>query len=107
MMAAFPVSASDSALRGRTAITRGSPSMTDTLAPVKPGRLLINGEPVDAASGKTFTTYNPATEFSIPTGWETVAYDDSAWPEGPAGLGLDVSVNGVPILTPVGYSARS
>ena len=41
--------------------------MTDTLAPVKPGRLLINGEAVDSASGKTFTTYNPATEEAITT----------------------------------------
>ena len=41
--------------------------MTDTLAPVKPGRLLINGEAVDAASGKTFTTFNPATEEPITT----------------------------------------
>ena len=36
--------------------------MTDTLAPVKPARLIINGEAVDAASGRTFTTVNPATE---------------------------------------------
>src|SRR5258706_2669459 len=36
--------------------------MTDTLSPVKPGKLIINGEAVDAASGKTFTTVNPATE---------------------------------------------
>jgi len=39
--------------------------MTDTLAPVKPARLIINGEAVDAASGKTFTTFNPATEEPI------------------------------------------
>jgi len=36
--------------------------MTDTLAPVKPGKLIINGEAVDAASGRTFITLNPATE---------------------------------------------
>ena len=36
--------------------------MTDTLAPVAPGRLIINGEAVDAASGRTFPTVNPATE---------------------------------------------
>jgi aldehyde dehydrogenase (NAD+) len=36
--------------------------MTDTLAPVAPGRLIINGEAVDAASGRTFSTTNPATE---------------------------------------------
>ena len=39
--------------------------MTDTLAPVRPGKLIINGEAVDAASGKTFTTINPATEEPI------------------------------------------
>ncbi|HKQ57451.1 MAG TPA: aldehyde dehydrogenase family protein [Candidatus Eisenbacteria bacterium] len=39
--------------------------MTDTLTPVKPARLIINGEAVDAASGQTFTTRNPATEESI------------------------------------------
>ena len=36
--------------------------MTDTLTPPKPGKLIINGEAVDAASGRTFTTMNPATE---------------------------------------------
>lgn len=41
--------------------------MTDTIAPVNPGRLIINGEAVDAASGATFTTYNPATEEAITT----------------------------------------
>ena len=41
--------------------------MTDTLAPVAPARLLINGESIDAASGKTFTTTNPATEEPITT----------------------------------------
>ena len=39
--------------------------MTDTLAPVKPARLIINGEAVDAVSGATFTTSNPATEEPI------------------------------------------
>jgi acyl-CoA reductase-like NAD-dependent aldehyde dehydrogenase len=39
--------------------------MTDTLAPVRPGKLIINGQGVDAASGKTFTTVNPATEEPI------------------------------------------
>ena len=39
--------------------------MTETLAPVRPGKLIINGEAVDAASGKTFTTVNPATEEPI------------------------------------------
>ena len=39
--------------------------MTDTLAPVRPGKLIINGEAVDAASGRTFTTFNPATEEPI------------------------------------------
>jgi hypothetical protein len=33
----------------------------------KPGRLLIHGEWVEAASGKTFETLNPATEESL--GW--------------------------------------
>jgi len=41
--------------------------MTDTLAPVAPARLLINGESLDSASGKTFTTTNPATEEPITT----------------------------------------
>ncbi len=41
--------------------------MTDTLAPVAPGRLIINGEEVDAASGRTFATVNPATEEVITT----------------------------------------
>ena len=31
----------------------------------KPGHLLIDGEWVDAASGKTFETLNPATEESL------------------------------------------
>jgi len=39
--------------------------MTETLAPVRPGKLIINGEKVDAASGRTFTTVNPATEEPI------------------------------------------
>src|SRR6266571_6453684 len=41
--------------------------MTETLTPVRPGKLLINGEAVDAASGKTYTTFNPATEEPICT----------------------------------------
>ena len=41
--------------------------MTETLAPIRPGKLIINGEAVDAASGRTFTTYNPATEEAIAT----------------------------------------
>ncbi len=41
--------------------------MSDTLAPVKPGRLIINGEAVDAASGATFQTRNPATDEIITT----------------------------------------
>jgi len=39
--------------------------MADTLAPVKPAKLIINGEAVDAVSGETFTTFNPATEEPI------------------------------------------
>ena len=41
--------------------------MSETLAPVRPGKLIINGEAVDAASGKTFETHNPATETLITT----------------------------------------
>jgi acyl-CoA reductase-like NAD-dependent aldehyde dehydrogenase len=41
--------------------------MSETLAPVKPGRLIINGESVDAASGATFQTRNPATDEVITT----------------------------------------
>ncbi len=41
--------------------------MTDTLATIAPGKLIINGEAVDAASGRTFTTINPATEAPITT----------------------------------------
>jgi acyl-CoA reductase-like NAD-dependent aldehyde dehydrogenase len=37
------------------------------LAPVKPARLVINGESVDSVSGATFTTVNPATEEPITT----------------------------------------
>ncbi len=36
--------------------------MTETLVPVRPGKLIIDGAAVDAASGRTFTTRNPATE---------------------------------------------
>jgi glycosyltransferase involved in cell wall biosynthesis len=35
--------------------------MSDTLAPVRAARLIIDGAAVDAASGRTFTTTNPAT----------------------------------------------
>jgi aldehyde dehydrogenase (NAD+) len=68
--------------------------MTQTIAPVKPARLIINGEAVDAASGKTFTTVNPATEEPICTvaeaGVEDVdravraartAFDSGPWPK--------------------------
>jgi len=41
--------------------------VTETLTPVKPGKLIINGQPVDSASGKTYTTFNPATEEPICT----------------------------------------
>jgi acyl-CoA reductase-like NAD-dependent aldehyde dehydrogenase len=41
--------------------------MSDTLAPVRPGKLIINGEAVDAVSGRTFETRNPATEELITT----------------------------------------
>ena len=49
--------------------------MADTLAPVRPGKLIINGEPVDAASGATFETHNPATEELITTVAEAGAED--------------------------------
>jgi acyl-CoA reductase-like NAD-dependent aldehyde dehydrogenase len=39
--------------------------MSDTVAPVRPGKLIINGEAVDALSGRTFETRNPATEERI------------------------------------------
>jgi len=39
--------------------------MTDTLAPVRPGKLIIDGQAVDAQSGRTFSTINPATEEPI------------------------------------------
>jgi aldehyde dehydrogenase (NAD+) len=39
--------------------------MSETLAPVRPGKLIINGEAVDALSGRTFETRNPATEERI------------------------------------------
>jgi acyl-CoA reductase-like NAD-dependent aldehyde dehydrogenase len=67
--------------------------MTDTLAPVRPGKLIIDGQAVDAASGRTFTTFNPATEAAIcevaEAGAEDVAravtvaraaFDDGPWP---------------------------
>ncbi len=41
--------------------------MSDTLAPVKHARLVINGESVEAADGATFNTINPATEEIITT----------------------------------------
>jgi acyl-CoA reductase-like NAD-dependent aldehyde dehydrogenase len=68
--------------------------MTDTLSPVKPGKLIINGEAVDAASGKTFITVNPATEEPLcavaEAGPEDVdravkaaraAFEGGAWPK--------------------------
>ena len=67
--------------------------MTETLTPVKPAKLIINGQQVDAASGETFTTVNPATEEPIATvaraGAEDVdravqaareAFDKGPWP---------------------------
>ena len=39
--------------------------MSEAVAPVRPGKLIINGEAVDAASGRTFETRNPATEERI------------------------------------------
>ena len=49
--------------------------MSDTLAPVRPGKLIINGEAVDALSGATFETHNPATESLITTVAEAGAED--------------------------------
>jgi acyl-CoA reductase-like NAD-dependent aldehyde dehydrogenase len=49
--------------------------MAETLAPVRPGRLIIDGKAVDAASGATFTTSNPATEEPITTVAEAGAED--------------------------------
>src|SRR5258708_39492415 len=51
----------------RPAREPGRSPMTDTLAPIAPGKLIINGEAVAAASGRTFTTTNPATESPICT----------------------------------------
>jgi aldehyde dehydrogenase (NAD+) len=68
--------------------------MTETLAKVEPARLIINGQAVDAASGRTFTTMNPATEEPIcavaEAGVEDVdravqaaraAFDSGPWPK--------------------------
>jgi acyl-CoA reductase-like NAD-dependent aldehyde dehydrogenase len=69
--------------------------MTDTtLSPVKPGKLIIDGEAVDAASGRTFTTWNPATEEPITDVAEAgpddvdravraarAAFDSGPWPK--------------------------
>jgi len=43
------------------------------------------------------------------TGWETVAYDDSLWPTGPASLGVntDANPNTIPIRTATAYAANS
>ncbi len=49
--------------------------MSDTLAPVRPGKLIIDGQAVDAASGATFETRNPATESLITTVAEAGAED--------------------------------
>lgn len=66
--------------------------MTDTMTSVSPRKLIIDGEAVDAASGKTYTTTNPATETAIcevaEAGPEDVdravkaarkAFDDGPW----------------------------
>jgi len=66
--------------------------MSETPAPVRPGRLIINGEAVDALSGRTFETRNPATEETVThvaeAGAEDVdravraaraAFDDGPW----------------------------
>jgi aldehyde dehydrogenase (NAD+) len=68
--------------------------MTETLAPVRPGKLIIDGQAVDAASGRTFTTMNPATEEPVTAvaeaGADDVdravraarkAFDEGPWPK--------------------------
>jgi acyl-CoA reductase-like NAD-dependent aldehyde dehydrogenase len=72
--------------------------MTETLAPVRPAKLIIDGQPVDAASGETFRTMNPATEEPVcdvaKAGAEDVdravraaraAFDRGPWPRMRAG----------------------
>ncbi len=49
--------------------------MPDTLAPVKPGKLVINGEAVDALAGDVYYTLNPATEEPITAVAEARAED--------------------------------
>jgi aldehyde dehydrogenase (NAD+) len=68
--------------------------MTETLAPANTVRMIIDGEAVDAASGRTFVTRNPATEEPIcsvaEAGPEDVdravraarkAFDEGPWPK--------------------------
>ena len=68
--------------------------MSETLTPVRPGKLIIDGASVDAASGRTITTMNPATEQAITqvaeAGAEDVdravqaarkAFDAGPWPQ--------------------------
>src|SRR5215217_3750193 len=45
----------------RTKTRRKTMATTESAAAVSPGKLFIGGEWVDAASGKTFDTVNPAT----------------------------------------------
>jgi phenylacetaldehyde dehydrogenase len=47
-----------------TGLSEGLPEYVQDFVS-KPRRLLIDGEWVDAASGKTFETFNPATEESL------------------------------------------
>jgi acyl-CoA reductase-like NAD-dependent aldehyde dehydrogenase len=49
--------------------------MPETHAPVKPGKLIINGEAVDALAGNVFYTLNPATEEPITAVAEARAED--------------------------------
>src|SRR5262245_9903045 len=49
--------------------------MPDTLAPVKPGKLIINGEAVDAIAGNVYYTLNPATEEPVTAVAEARAED--------------------------------
>ena len=41
--------------------------MSDATVTIRPGKLIIDGEARDAASGATFETWNPATETRITT----------------------------------------
>ncbi len=52
---------------------------------------------------KYFVSTNVDLFATDPT-WMAGGFDDSAWLSGPAGLGADASVNGVPVRTPIDFS---